>query len=66
MKKILAMVLVIFAALVIIDVANAAEPVVTDASGATVEAGSRERQPLNWHEVYGTDEGLECEECNND
>lgn len=66
MKKILAMVIAILAALVIIDVASAAEPIVTDASGVVVEAGSRERQPLNWHDVYGTDEGLECEECNND
>ena len=66
MKKILAMVIAILAALIIIDVASAAEPVVVDASGAVVEVGSRERQPLNWHDVYGTDEGLECEECNND
>lgn len=66
MKKILGMVLVILAALVVIDVASAAEPVVVDANGATVEVGSRQRQPLNWHDVYGTDEGLECEECSND
>lgn len=66
MKKILAMVLVILATFVIIDVASATEPVVIDASGATVEVGSRERQPLNWHDVYGTDDGLECEECSND
>ena len=41
MKKILAIAMVIFATLIIIDVASAAEPVVTDANGATVEVGSR-------------------------
>lgn len=66
MKQILAIAMVTLATLVIIDVASAAEPVVVDANGATVEAGSRERQPLNWHDVYGTDDGLKCEECSND
>lgn len=66
MKKILTIAMLILATLVIIDVANAAELVVVDANGATVEVGSRERQPLNWHDVYGTDDGLECEECSND
>lgn len=66
MKNIIIMAIAILATLVIIDVASAAEPNVIDASGAVVEAGSRERQPLNWHDVYGTDDGLECEECSND
>lgn len=42
MKKILAIAMVILATLVIIDVASAAEPVVVDANGATVEVGSRD------------------------
>lgn len=66
MKKILAIAMVILATLVIIDVASAAEPVVVDANGATIIVGSRQRQPLNWHDVYGTGDGLECEECSND
>lgn len=66
MKQILAIAMVILATLVVVDVTSAAEPVVVDANGATVEVGSRQRQPLNWHDVYGTDDGLECEECSND
>lgn len=66
MKNIIIMVIAILATLIIIDVASAAEPVVIDANGATVEVGSRQRQPLNWHDVYGTVDGLECEECSND
>ena len=57
MKNIIIMVIAILATLIIIDVASAAEPVVIDANGATVEVGSRQRQPLNWHDVYGTVDG---------
>lgn len=38
-------------------------PVVTAADGHIVQAGERQRPALNWHDVYSTDESLECQEC---